>query len=441
MPASFRTTSLNLLHKILEVDRPIPPRTSAELTEEIEQHYPWNFTVTLLDICLFIFGGSFISTSTVLPLFVSKLTDSLLAIGLVAIIGQAAWPLPQLFTANWVEGLPRKKPVVVKLGFFLERLAVVGMALTPLLALRSPTLALTLFLLSFAWKNLGAGTVATAWQDLIARIFPVKRRGRFFGVSIFVGTAAGLVGAGWSARLLETVPYPQNFFFSFSLAALFTIISWFFLSLIREPAYPPNAHTQTSREFWRALPVILRQDHNFRRFLIVRLVMTLGGLGSGFFTVAALHTWQVSDGMVGLYTGVLLGGQMVGNLLFGFLGDRYGHKRNLVYSLIAASISLGLAWWSPIPATYLAVFALHGVTASSVMISGMLMVMEFCTEERRPTYLGLTNTAVGIIGVLAPLLGALLAQWGYALLFAIGLLFNVLALGLMLWWVKEPRQA
>ena len=37
-------------------------------------------------------------------------------------IANGGWFVPQLLTANTVEQLPRKKPVVVRLGFLLERL-------------------------------------------------------------------------------------------------------------------------------------------------------------------------------------------------------------------------------------------------------------------------------------------------------------------------------
>ena len=43
---------------------------------------------------------------------------------LLAVIAQSAWFLPQLFTANAVERLSRKKPVVVNLGLFLERMPI-----------------------------------------------------------------------------------------------------------------------------------------------------------------------------------------------------------------------------------------------------------------------------------------------------------------------------
>ena len=110
------------LRWLLELDRPTPPRTDAEIAAEVERNYRWNFAVNLLDGAFFWFGASFASSTTILPLFISKLTSDPLPIGLLAVIAQAAWFLPQLFTANLIERLARKKPVVVNLGLFLERL-------------------------------------------------------------------------------------------------------------------------------------------------------------------------------------------------------------------------------------------------------------------------------------------------------------------------------
>src|SRR5690606_20624842 len=147
----------------------------------------WNFGANLMDGALFWFGASFISSSTIVPFFISKLTASPVPIGLAAMIAQGGWYLPQLFTAPMVEGLARKKAVVVNLGLFLERLPLWLMFLAAVVAGRSPGLALALFLAGSAWHSLGAGVVATSWQDLIARCFPLDRRARFFGTTMFVG--------------------------------------------------------------------------------------------------------------------------------------------------------------------------------------------------------------------------------------------------------------
>ena len=427
------------LRRILQVDQPVPPRSEDEIAAEVERNYPWNFSVNLIDVASFFFGASFISSTTIVPLFISKLTTSPMPIGLASVIAQGGWYLPQLFTANVVERLARKKPVVVNLGLLLERLPVWMLVGTALIAGRSPSLALVLFLISYAWHHLGAGLVATAWQDLIARCFPVDRRGRFMGISLFVGTGTGVLGAALSTHILSDSHFPVNFAYVFAIAAIAITVSWLFIALTREPVQPITTPRKSSRQFWTGLLGILRQDHNFRRFLVARLTLAMGNMGVGFVTVAAVQRWDVPDSTVGVYTAALLLGQTVGNLIFGFLADRFGHKLSLELSALAAFLAFAIAWLAPGPNWYYLVFALMGVTLGAIIVSGILVAIEFCEPERRPTYAGMANTGVGLVSVAAPLLGAWLASFNYDWLFALSAGINLVALALMRWWVQEPR--
>ncbi len=426
---------------LLQTGRPVPPRSDEDVAAEVERNYRWNFGVNLMDTASFMFGFSFISSTTIVPLFISKLTDSALPIGIAAVIAQSGWSLPQLFTANTVERLARKKPVVINLGFFVERLPMWILLIAPLLAVREPTLALVLFLVTYAWFNLGAGLIATAWQDLLARCFPVDRRGRFFGTSMFVGTSLGALGAAISAYLLKTYPFPTNFVYIFMIAAAGITISWIFLALTREPVQPVEAPRVSNRQFWSKLPDILRTDHNFRRFLIARSLLALGGMGTGFITISAVQRWGVSDSTVGVYTGVLLLGQTAGNLTFGFLADRFGHKLSLELGALVAFCAFLLAWLSPSAYWYYLVFAFMGVAIGAMIVSGILVIMEFSEPHRRPTYAGMANSSMGLVGIAAPLIGAWLAQSSFSWLFALSAFIYLLAFAALHWWVKEPRWA
>jgi MFS family permease len=436
----LKLTGLNRsLRWLLQVDQPVPARLEAEISAEVEKNYPWNLAVNVLDVANFWFGLSFVSSTTIVPLFVSKLTDSTLAIGLVAMIAQGAWFLPQLFTANVVERLARKKPVVVNLGFFSERLPMWLLVVAALLAKRSATVALLLFFVGYLWHGLGAGVVATAWQDLLARCFPVARRGRAFGMMMFVGTGIGAVGASMSAWLLRRFPFPTNFAYSFLIAAIFITLSVVFLALTREPVQPVTTPRRSNQQFWADLPKILQRDVNFQRFLVARLLLALTGMGTGFLAVAAVRQWGVADSTVGLYTAVNLIGQTIGNLAFGLLADKYGHKLSLEISGLAVMLAFFLAWLANAPVFYFAVFALLGVYTGAIIVSGIMVVLEFPAPEKRPTYAGLANTGVGLVSALAPLLGAGLAAVGYNWLFVMSGFSGLLGFVLMRWWVQEPR--
>ena len=102
MAAIFADLGKAAWRRLLQLDQPVPARSDAEIAAEAERNYPWNFTVNLLDGVAFWFGLNFISSSTVMPLFISKLTPNPLLIGLVAVIAQSGWLLPQLFTAGYI---------------------------------------------------------------------------------------------------------------------------------------------------------------------------------------------------------------------------------------------------------------------------------------------------------------------------------------------------
>ena len=75
------TRARPILRWLLQLDKPVPVRTEAEVIAERDQNYNWNFAVNLADVSSFWFGLSFISFATVVPLFISKLTDNPIAIG------------------------------------------------------------------------------------------------------------------------------------------------------------------------------------------------------------------------------------------------------------------------------------------------------------------------------------------------------------------------
>jgi MFS family permease len=427
------------LVKLLLLDQPVAVRSDEEVVAEVLANYRWNFTANVLDGFAFFFGIAFASSSTIVPLFVSKITLNPWIIGLVAMIAQSAWYIPQLLTADKIESLDRKKPVLINLGFFTERLPVFLWPLAALLALDYPMFALVLFICAYAAHGLGAGVVGPAWQDLLARCFPVNTRGFVLGLTMFTGTAAGTVGAAMSSWLLQAYPYPQNFVYLFSIAAVAITMSWAFLATVREPLQPAKRHAHAALPMWSRMRAILGQDSNFRTYLLARMLLIMGSMGTGFITVVTIERWHLADSVVGFYTAILLLGQTAGNLLSGVIADRAGHKLPLVVGGLCQMFAFAVAWSAPTPAWIYMVFALLGLATGANFVSGMLITMEFPEPSRRPTYIGIANTAIGIALALAPLLGGWVASWGYGWLFGGSALLSLVATIWMQLAVAEPR--
>ncbi len=440
LPTLKHGTSV-LLARLLRTDIPVPERTDVELEAEQQRNYRWNFTVNTLDTASWFFGTSFISASTIVPLFISKLTSSTIPIGIAAMIAMGSWHLPQIFTANFIERVARKKPIIVNLGLFVERLPVFFMILAAGLASRSATLALILFLVSYIWHSLGAGMLSPAWQEMVARCFPVQRRGRFLGTGIFLGTMTGIGGAALSTWLLSNIQFPQNFMAIFALSAGAILLSWFFISLTREPVKVHRTPHRSQREFFKGVKEIIKEHHNYRRFLITRLLFSLGAMGSGFITLSAIRTWNVSDATVGVYTAMLLVGQALGTLSLGFLADRKGHKQSFEIMALASLLAFSFVWLGSSPVYYYPTFFLQGIANGGIIVSGILLNLEFADPERRPTFVGITGFGVGVVGVLAPLIGTAISAVSFSWVFALSMFINLIALFAMRFWVQEPRFA
>src|SRR5687768_18008605 len=94
---------------------------ATQLEQQVERNFPWNFSVNLIDISFITLGMSLISRETIMPLLVSQMTDSKIAIGLIPAIYSLGFYLPQLLMANYTERLKRKKPFVMLLGGLGER--------------------------------------------------------------------------------------------------------------------------------------------------------------------------------------------------------------------------------------------------------------------------------------------------------------------------------
>jgi MFS family permease len=410
--------------------------------QEVERNYRHNFIVNFLDGMFFWFGASFITASTILPVYVSHFTDSKFLLGVLSMIANAGWFVPQLFTANWIQRQPRKKVPLVRVGLFTERLPVVLLVISPLLAVRWPTLALAIFFVCIAWHSLGAGLVAVAWQDMIAKIIPVRRRGTFVGVTNFGGTATGLAGASAAAWVLSHYDFPTGYVWSFAAAGVLLMLSWTFVSMAREPAQESASPPLSQREYLRRLPSVLRADVNFRQFLLSRAVISTGLMAVGFLTVYAVRRWNLPDGQAGGFTVSMLVGQVLANLAFGALADRRGHKLTLELATLLGMLGIGLAIVAPSPYWFYAVFVLLGFNQAGVLLSGLMIALEFCAPEQRPTYIGLNNTVNGVASGLAPLFGGWLAGVvGYVPFFTLSLAVGLAGLALLHWTVHEPRHA
>ena len=396
----------------------------------------FNATVNILDGAFFGFALGFASFTTIIPLFVSQLTDSAILIGLAPAIHSIGWQLPQLFTANRVRRLSRYKPMVLAMTIH-ERLPFLGLALLAwfLLGMDRTTALLLVFAL-LIWQGLGGGFTANVWQSMIAKIIPVSWRGSFFGaqmaaVNLLMSGAA--VGAG---IILERFNYPLSFAICFGLASVGMAISFFFFSLTREEEHPPRVASGTQAHLWDDVKRILSGDAVFRRFLAIRVIFQLGIVAFSYYSVYAFNELGASAIQVGWLTGVFIFGAVILNLLFGVLGDRRGHWMVLFLGTLAALFSVILAGFVTTIPVWFVIFVLAGIANVVAFTTTMVISLGFGTPSDQATYIGLSNTLLAPATLISPFLaGWCIQTYGYMTMYRVSagvfLIAAILSLSLL----------
>jgi MFS family permease len=302
-------------------------------------------------------------------------------------------------------------------------------------------LALVIFFALYTWHCFGGGAIIVGWQDMIAKIIPVEKRGRFFGITNFAGNGTGILGALAVPFVLDKFTFPLGYVISFTAAAALIFISWVFLSLTREPAVHSSKPPVSQLDYMRSLPEILRRDRNFRLYLLSQIIFSFSGMAAGFLVVYTVQTWDLPDAEASGFTVALQIGLALANLFFGFLSDRKGHKLSLEICLALSALSLVLAIFAPSPLWFFPIFFLRGAVNAGIFISGISIVYEFTGAENRATYIGLANTIPGMAGSIAPLIGGWLAgAISYQAMFILSAIIGAISWVLLRFVVREPRQ-
>jgi MFS family permease len=416
------------------------PQAESAVDLEISKHLRHNLVANLLDGGFFGLAIGFASFVTVIPLFVSTLTDSPILIGLIPAIHNMGWQLPQLLTSNRVARLGRYKPMVV-LMTINERLPFFGLAvvawLVPVLD-RQAALALIFALL--IWQGMGGGLTATAWQSMVSKIIPPHQRGRFYGFQSSMSNLFASVGAIGAGFLLQYLGSPFGFVVCFACASVAMVISWFFVATTREPEHRVPPPVARSRIFRTGLVSILRDDGNFRWYLVARMLSQFAGTGFAFYIVYIVRRYGVSVELAGFMTGTLLVTQIVANGVLGWIGDRKGHQVAMKIGALAALMSGGVAWWAPEVAWFFLAFVLAGIANAALWTSSLAMILDFGTSAERPAYIGLANTLVAPSTILAPLVGGWMADLaGYPVTFLVSIAGAAATFAVVHLTVHDPR--
>lgn len=397
-----------------------------------------NFGMNVIEGALYITSGAFISPQTVLPALITRLGGSNLIVGALPLIIYGGAFFPQIFAARHVETHPWKRPWVVRYGI-PQRIVIllIAVAIATFGGHYQPV-ALGLFVGFLILNQVLVGISTPAWFDLFAKLTPADRRGRLLGIRISLGGAWGLLASLLLTWLLANLAFPYSYAVGFLLAFFLQMGSVMLLGRLDEAEPSRVVERRPVFEYLERLPLVLRQNTEFRRFLISCALLTVANMPLGFFTVYALATWSVEEVVVGQFTLSLVAVQVVSALAIGYLMDRRGNKVALMLAGGAVALASTVALLAPSLWVFRIVFVLAGINLGTELMTRYNLAIEYGPPEQRSTYVGLMNTVLAPFYLSGIAAGWIVDRFGFPAMFLLSLTCSLAGMYMLAFRVKEP---
>ena len=367
-------------------------------------------------------GDRIIDPKTVLAWFLQTVGAPAATIGLLVPVRESGALLPQAAISPWVASHRRRTRVWV-MGALGQSLAAAGMVAVAL-SVRGAAAGVAMIGL-LAVFSVARSLCSLSIKDVMGRTIPAGGRGRVTG---WADSASGLVAltVGIGLRYVQAAP-ATTFAWLFVAASALWLAAIAVLARIAEPEVDED---DTNAETFMDALSLLRDDADFRHFVLARMLLLASALTPPFVVVLAIEA--TGDAISGLGPFVIASGMasLLGGRVWGGFADRSSRKvmaaaagtAALVVGmvLVAATVDTGALWiWAGL---YFMLALVH----TGARVGRSTYVVELGDRGARTSYVAVSNTVMGVlllaVGAVTSALAAVSTIAALVVLALIGLL-------------------
>jgi MFS family permease len=416
--------------------------TSMNQHQFAEKYFKRNFFLGVANGILFNFAWAFTSGSTILPLFISKLTSSSILVGLASTLESVGWALPQMAVAAVTLHQKNQMPLYIKMAF----LRGVAFSLLATFVFFSKTVHPSYFLITFFFLfsiyAFGGGVSGVSFTDVVGKTIPANKRGSFFGMRMFFGGGLAALAGILIEKILRVYNFPENFGVLFLIAAAIIILALLSFSFVKEPPVEQRLQRRKFSENLRLGIEIFKKDRNFKMLFWTRIAIGLYVLGLPFYIIFAKKFLFIPTSTAGLFLSVQMVGYLSSNILWGSLSNNKSNRLVLLLSAICSAIPpflLLLNILTKIPIyLYSAIFFFLGATMSGMDMGYTNFLLEIAPDEKRPIYVGFLNTIVAPTIFLSAVGGIFIQVFSFTFLYSLVFLISIVSIFLSLSLGRHP---
>ena len=389
----------------------------------------------------FIAHGFFVSSgiqvaepSTILPLIVNYFSTSNILLGFFSSLIRGGAIIMQLYTAFYAQSYTRvMKPL--RIIFLFRLLSWFGIGLSIFcFGERNAVLALWLFGIGLFLFSFSAGFGTIYFHEMLGKVFTNDYRGVTWAYrQIFMGLG-GILSGIFAAWFLDIFEEPKSFSYTFMISSGFILVGYIILSTLKEF---PKQNIQKKEKHFSIFLVnsfkTLREDKALKMQIIVRLISYTHLLALPFIVKYA----KLDLNLGGLALGSalpLLGGSLLGNILWAKYASVGSNKKIIFISFIMIIISLSLALIAKNIYLFIILFLFAGSASDGFKLAFNNLVLSIAPEEKRPVYFAIQNnlTSLGLFFAIPGSIILNLAGFNILIVITIALLLSGLYLSLRL---------
>ncbi len=350
--------------------------------------------------------------STILPLIVNYFSQSNIVLGFFSSLIRGGAVLMQLYTAFYAQAYTRvMKPLRIIFLFRLISWFSIGLSIF-CFGGKNAALALWLFGAGLFLFSFFAGFGTIYFHELFGKVFTNEYRGVTWAYrQTFMGLG-GILGGIFAAWFLNAFEEPESFAYTFMISAGFMLVGYIIFSSVREF---PKKNVQKKEDNFSIFLLnsfkTLREDKALKLQIIVRLFSY-----THLFVLPFIVKYVKLDiNLGGLALGSalpLLGGSMLGNVLWARYASAGSNKKIIFVSFLMIIISLSLALIANNIYLFIILFLFAGSASDGFKLAFNNLVLSIATEQKRPVYFAIQNnlTSLGLFfsipgGIILNLIG------------------------------------
>jgi MFS family permease len=242
---------------------------------------------------------------------------------------------------------------------------------------------------------------------------PPEKRSLLMSRRWMILGAANLAALPLVSQLIDRVAFPRGYQIAFGVNVLFAILAFILANKLvipeREMSYPRNTLPLWSRVQGQAREVL--QEKPFIIFVSGRMALNLGlALVSAIIPMYWVKDLNASDTWVGYFNAASSAATLIAYVPWTRIKGKYGTRWTLIPSVLGAALYPALLALAQTPAAVLPIVAFNGLVGSGLNLAFFEALLDTCPRNKQALYIAINMTAVHLMGVIGPPIGAALSE-------------------------------